>query len=169
MTPCASIMSGHKRRDCGALTSACEESHRKHLAFHVEVSLNARGIAHSDLNLRFIVDKLPVTTLDKLIESYDGALSFRAIPAIKIDVEGAESAVLKGAERLLAEHRPLLMIEGANRRPEVAKPLHLQGYMFATRDGDRLRLSDRISDQPNGFFAHRSRLEEYRRTGLLAS
>jgi hypothetical protein len=34
------------------------------------------------------------------------------VPAlIKIDVEGAEEQVLRGAERTLAEHRPLVVLE----------------------------------------------------------
>lgn len=50
--------------------------------------------------------KVPVTTLD-------AALAQRPKPVrlIKIDVEGAEQLVLRGARQLLAKDRPLLVIE----------------------------------------------------------
>jgi FkbM family methyltransferase len=47
-----------------------------------------------------------VTTLDALFADSSRKLSF-----IKIDVEGAEFSVLKGARRLLASHRPLVLFE----------------------------------------------------------
>ena len=47
-----------------------------------------------------------VTTLDALFADSSTRLSF-----VKIDVEGAELSVLKGARRLLASHRPLVLFE----------------------------------------------------------
>ena len=40
---------------------------------------------------------------------------------------------------MLEKHAPLLMIEGANRLPEVVDPLAVAGYVFAERDQDYLR------------------------------
>jgi hypothetical protein len=85
------------------------------------------------------------------------------------DVEGHEAAVLRGAQRTIEKHRPLLMIEGANRRPKVAKRLRRLGYLFAVAEGDRLRLFGGVSDRPNGFFAHHSRLSEYAGAGMLCA
>jgi hypothetical protein len=57
---------------------------------------------------------------------------------VKIDVEGAELAVLRGASRLLTECRPVLLCEifDENRR-EVDQLLLAQGYRFF--DADRPR------------------------------
>jgi FkbM family methyltransferase len=62
-------------------------------------------------------------TLDWLLEQ-------RAAPdVIKIDVEGAESMVLKGAKRVLAEARPLMLIEVLSRsRDEVTEMLLANKY-----------------------------------------
>ncbi|MFC5379504.1 FkbM family methyltransferase [Aquipuribacter nitratireducens] len=49
---------------------------------------------------------VPVTTLDAL-------LAGEAVHVVKIDVEGMEWEVLRGAERTLAEHRPVLFVEAA--------------------------------------------------------
>jgi FkbM family methyltransferase len=48
---------------------------------------------------------VPTTTIDAIVASW-------SIPSfVKIDVEGAECAVLEGATRTLAIHRPLVLIE----------------------------------------------------------
>lgn len=48
--------------------------------------------------------EVPVVVLDEVANC--GHVSF-----IKIDVEGGELAVLRGARRIVAEHRPILMLE----------------------------------------------------------
>jgi len=46
------------------------------------------------------------------VETLDEALPAGYVPSlIKIDVEGAEELVLKGAKRTLAEHRPVVILE----------------------------------------------------------
>lgn len=48
---------------------------------------------------------------------------------LKIDVEGAELEVLKGASRLLTEIRPVILCEVCSARsPEVTSLLHAHGY-----------------------------------------
>jgi FkbM family methyltransferase len=150
-----------------ALTSADETTHRQHLFRNVEATLAERGIAATDLALKFIITTQSVTTLDRIVAGYDGRLDLRQIVAIKIDVEGQEGAVLAGARALLAEHRPLIMSEGANRPPEVRAVMAEADYAFACRDGTQLRLDEEISMEANGYFLHRSRLAAYAASGLL--
>jgi FkbM family methyltransferase len=150
-----------------ALTSADEANHRQNLYRNVESTLAGRGIAPADANLKFIVTECPIGTLDQIIAEYNGVLDLSSIEAIKIDVEGYEAAVLSGAQVILAKHRPLIMIEGANRDPNVRAILTESGYAFARREGDRLRLDDAISMEANGYFVHRSRIAPYSATGWL--
>lgn len=57
---------------------------------------------------RYKIIEVAVTTLDEVIGS-------RAPDFVKIDVEGAELGVLRGAEKMLAESRPAIMFESASR------------------------------------------------------
>jgi hypothetical protein len=66
---------------------------------------------------------------------------------IKIDVEGAEGMVLRGATAVLREHRPVLVVsthpywfpasESAERLFDL-----LAGYGYQTRDAHVIRLDD---------------------------
>jgi len=53
---------------------------------------------------------VPVTTIDALVEAHN----WQTVSFIKIDVQGAESLVLAGAEETLNRFRPVLMIEVGN-------------------------------------------------------
>ena len=62
----------------------------------------------------FQQDTQPVETVRVRIETLDHLINDGTIPPanlIKIDVEGAEAMVLRGAQRLLTENRPRLFIE----------------------------------------------------------
>ena len=63
--------------------------------------------------------QVPVVSLDQYFERLPGS-----IKALKIDVEGHELAVFRGAERILREHAPLLVFESEAR--------HLSGGKVAT-------------------------------------
>ena len=52
-------------------------------------------------------EKIPVSTMDSLMNSKESAL----ISIIKIDVQGNELEILKGAKKTLKKHRPCLIIE----------------------------------------------------------
>ena len=53
-----------------------------------------------------------LATCSVQVISLDHVITQHAVPQlVKIDVEGAELLVLKGAERLLKEHRPILVVE----------------------------------------------------------
>jgi FkbM family methyltransferase len=67
----------------------------------------------------------------------DFARDHPAPRVVKIDVEGAELRVLRGAERLLREHRPILVCElhGRENREQVRGLL--EGYEFSTLESER--------------------------------
>ncbi len=69
---------------------------------------------------------VPVLTLDILLDT------FAAPTFVKIDVEGAEALVLRGAKRLLeAERKPVLYIEIDGSTAEgIASTLHAAGYQI---------------------------------------
>jgi len=59
---------------------------------------------------------LPQGAYQKLVQTatLDGQEAGIPIDACKIDVEGAELMVLRGADRVLAQHKPLLLVEVLN-------------------------------------------------------
>ena len=64
-------------------------------------------------------------TLDSLLPS------LRAPNVLKVDVEGAEMLVLKGATTVLREHRPIIICEtGDKAADEVSQLLHAQDYVL---------------------------------------
>jgi FkbM family methyltransferase len=91
----------------------------------------------------------------------------KRIAAIKLDVEGHEPNVLRGAEATLVSHRPFIMIESGNRNPAVSALLQALGYVYGERNGTMLVRTDTHSTAPNGFWMHGERLDEYRALELL--
>jgi Methyltransferase FkbM domain len=57
----------------------------------------------------FTTLSVPVISLDEYFDASD------RVTLLKIDVEGAELGVFKGAERILRQHAPLLVFECENR------------------------------------------------------
>jgi FkbM family methyltransferase len=76
------------------------------------------------------------------VEVLDDALPRDYVPAlIKIDVEGNEAAVLRGAKRLLAEHHPIVIFEHGQsgaRDPGTSREIHvlLSSLGFRLFDAD---------------------------------
>lgn len=74
----------------------------------------------------------------------------RKVSCIKIDVEGAEFAVMKGAERTLSESRPIVLFECANNAApfyghgltEVVSWLNERGFVSATIRGQRISMEE---------------------------
>ncbi len=86
---------------------------------------------------------------------------------IKVDVEDWEPEALHGARATVAAHRPLVLVEGANRRPEIVTFFREQRYRFCVRTGDRLEIAAGPTAASNGFYIAEERTAEYRRRGLL--
>lgn len=65
------------------------------------------GLRHTGRTREAQIVRVPVTTLDLEWKR----LSHPAVSVVKIDVEGAELNVLRGAEELLAQARPFVLLE----------------------------------------------------------
>jgi FkbM family methyltransferase len=72
---------------------------------------------------------VPQTTLDAVV-----AAGERPPDVIKLDVEGAEVAVLRGAAHVLAAHRPAIVCELHGTNAEVADLLEDAGYALESLD-----------------------------------
>jgi FkbM family methyltransferase len=77
---------------------------------------------------------LKVTTLDIFVESAGVTPNF-----VKIDVEGAESLVLRGMARLMASTRPRIMIEVTNQSKAVFESLLAADYLLFDDKARRIR------------------------------
>lgn len=71
----------------------------------------------------FTTLSVPVVTLDEYFDASD------RVTLLKIDVEGAEFGVLKGAERILRQHAPLLVFECEDRHLAPGKMEDLFSYL----------------------------------------
>jgi len=92
---------------------------------------------------------------ETLLTSIDETRSrHQPVDFIKIDVEGHEAAVLRGAARTIATDQPVLFIECSHPGKQCLVPLQQQGYCLV--DADRLTMNPQ-PDSTN-FFAFPQRL-----------
>ncbi len=91
---------------------------------------------------------VPCFTLDEVMVR-SGVTSLRLI---KVDVEGAESLLLKGAEKTISRFRPHLVVELHNPEQdlEVARLLTGWNYKIERVDGSAIRHLDRSWPDPDG-------------------
>ena len=71
----------------------------------------------------FTTVSVPLVSLDEYFDASD------KIALLKIDVEGAELGVLKGAERILRQHAPLLVFECENRHLAPGNVTEVFGWL----------------------------------------
>lgn len=90
------------------------------------------------------------------------------VEAIKIDVEGLETRVLRGGIDLIKRYKPLVLAEGANRTEGIADLMHGLGYIFADNIDGVLKRNNGMGQGVNGFFLHSDRLAEYKSMGVYA-
>ena len=91
-----------------------------------------------------------LTTLDRFVAEGNPPPTF-----IKIDIEGAEGAALRGASEVLAKHRPTLLIElhTPDQDLQVGRELSAHGYTAT-----RIETGERVADlsigwpNPNGLW-----------------
>ena len=137
--------------------------HRAHV-----VGLLGGAIPESEVyRCQLLCETVEILRLDDLLASGRFCLPVDPVAAIKIDVDGSEPAALRGAIRTLERDRPFIMIEGGNRDAEVTELLVGLGYLYAERDGERLRRTDARSNVVNGYWLHPRHLPRYGAMGLL--
>ena len=126
--------------------------------------------------------KEPTTSVAVRVETLDGYLAEHPLPPvdfIKLDAEGAELAILKGAGTILGSlPRPVIQceLEEIRTRPwgyhprEVVALLDTMGYRwFRPRsDGALRRFEDKAEVDGNFFAVPEERMEPLRARGLLA-
>jgi hypothetical protein len=120
-----------------------------------------------NIDLQFCKFEVPVDTLDNIFRTRVEIFSGFDVDGMKIDVEGLEFVVLKGAAETLNKHRPLVMAEGGNRSDGLQDFMTSMDYIFAERSGEKLIFINRIGTAANGYFVHRSKIEEYKMRGIL--
>ena len=106
--------------------------------------------------------------LDDVCERSD----VQRIDVVKIDVEGAEMAVLRGASSIIRKHRPLLIIELSDKHligqgssvSEVVEFLRAERYKIVDVDGGQCAIVDVPLPREGDFVAvHEDKLDELRR------
>ena len=122
-----------------------------------------------EISAKVLVNTVEIDTLDHILQQRQLAVSVESIAAIKIDVEGLEGEVLKGAEHTISKNKPLLLLEGADRRPDVRDFIKKYEYLITQRNDNMLTIpyQGNSGRAVNGIFVHPSMLDIYRRWGLL--
>jgi FkbM family methyltransferase len=150
-----------------ALASASENPNIESLVKNIHHFILNWMPGIENVDLRFCRFEVQVDTLNNIILSRSDVFSGFAIDAIKVDVEGLEFEVLKGASNVLLQHHPLIMAEGGNRQDRLQEFMSSLGYLFAERRGNQMILIDGRGSAASGFFIHKSRVERYRVQGIL--
>jgi FkbM family methyltransferase len=120
-----------------------------------------------DYKFQLLETKLHCKQLDSLLSDGGFTVPVDKIAAIKIDVEGHEPQVLRGAINTIMRDRPFIITEGGNRIPAVLEFMQAHGYHYAVLEGDQIFADRSIGTEINGCWFHKSRSEEYRQLGFL--
>ena len=150
-----------------ALTSASENPHLDSLTDNVHNSIRRWMPGVEDITLRICEFEVPVQTLDDVLANSPELVPNHGVAVIKLDVEGLEHEVLKGAINTLQLYKPLVMAEGGNRPRGLQEFMTSLGYSYAERRGDKLNFVSGIGMENNGFFIHEEKIDEYQGKNLL--
>ena len=116
----------------------------------VEHSVRFHGLAHvkhesiREKNEGEVFER-PVKRLDDVIEEYN--LADQKIKGIKIDVENFEYYVLKGAENLLKQHKPLIYCELWDNENRKMTMEFLKSFGYKVRVLENKKLTDYLPER----------------------
>ncbi|MFI7699186.1 FkbM family methyltransferase [Nonomuraea sp. NPDC049480] len=124
--------------------------------------LPIHGWAHLQEGLKHPGRFTAAKTLDVPVYTVDRVCELREIPRVdfmKVDVEGFEAEVLRGAEWTIEQHRPTLLLEIEDRHldkygrtsAEVAGSLIERGYRMHLWHGRRWARTDRVSPRRRNY------------------
>jgi FkbM family methyltransferase len=105
--------------------------------FYSDVVTGATGSLNKNHDFVGRFYRASMVEIEVRTTTVDAEISSGAPPPqfMKIDVEGHELAVLRGARRTLSEHRPFLIFETTSNHEEVGDLLQQLGYMMLDLSG----------------------------------
>lgn len=110
----------------------------------------------------------PIRRLDDVVsEDSDILPEGVELLALKIDAEGLEGDILRGAEKTLISYKPVVMLEGGNRYDGLTEFMAKLGYAYYERDGSVMRCINGVGMAANGFFFHVKHIEEISGKGFV--
>ena len=119
------------------------------------------------VSFRLFEFEAQVRKLDDVLQADTALLGESKVAAMKIDVEGYERLVLKGAEETLRKHKPLVMLESGNRHEGLQDFMASLGFFYAERSGKSLYPVNGIGKASNGFYIHDDNIPAYQKIGIL--
>jgi FkbM family methyltransferase len=119
----------------------------------------------------FVVQLLETTVgayrLDDMVLADFTHVKLNKIAAVKIDVEGHEINVLRGATRVFDRDRPFVMIEAGNRDPEVTAFFTERDYAYGERVDHKVVPMEGQSNADNGYWFAKEKEAQYIASGII--
>ena len=137
---------------------------------HAMITAQASRAYHptvAKMDLKIGVYRTKSRTLDEILAKEKFWVTTAKVAAMKIDVEGHETQVLRGALKTVKKHKPLLMIEYGMAVAGMLQLVSSLGYKQAIRHDDWLEPVDLAPADINNFFYHPDQAAEYARIGLF--
>lgn len=149
-----------------ALATAHDKPHLPSMAQNVMFSAEHYSNEKRAETFSIFQFSCPVRTIDDLLATERFEVPTTKITAIKMDTEGFEDRVLKGAIRTIEAHKPLIFSEINSRVEPILRNL---GYIPAEIQGSHVRPCDICPKTVNIVFVHSSKIDRYRSIGLIST
>ena len=149
-----------------ALATAHDKPHLESMAQNVMFSAEHYSAEKRAETFSIFQFSSPVKIIDDILAADRFDVPTKIIAAIKMDTEGYEDRVLRGAARTIETHKPLILSEINSR---VEPILRSHGYVPAEVEGSQIRPCDVCPNTVNIVFIHPSKIEHYKSIGLIAA